>query len=309
MQSFPSFIFAFVLVFVSTGELFAQAAIAPEKVVDEQKLKEAKDDAQEYLRITKSDSGKPLAMETAIVRFEGLPGTKFAGRTVDLIGVVHIGQREYYEDLNKRFADYDRVLYELVAPEGTIVTKQEAGEVRGPLGAMQLGMKDMLNLEFQLEHIDYDAKNFRHADMSPEEFAKDMADRGDSIMKMVFRMLGSGLATQGAGQAEGSDAALLLALFAPDRARRMKQIMAAQFQDMEIATAAMADVSGKSTIITERNAKAMEVLKDELQAGSDLVAVFYGAGHLPDMAERLRNEFQMKAVSTQWLQAWDLQKN
>ena len=217
-------------------------------------------------------------MDTAIVSFVGNADSKYKGRQVDLVGVVHVGEGKYYEQLNARVKGYDRVLYELVAPEGTKVSREEAGEVRGPLGAMQLGMKDMLNLEFQLEHIDYEAVNFRHADMSPEEFAEDMASRGDSVVKMIFRMLGSGLATQAAAKPEASDTALLFALFAPDRARRMKRIMASQFQDMEIATAAMADSSGKSTIITERNAKAMRVLRDELDRGSKRVAIFYGAG-------------------------------
>ncbi|QDV12152.1 hypothetical protein CA51_20280 [Rosistilla oblonga] len=288
---------------------FAQAAVAPVDTAEQEKEADAKKATSEYLRITKLDNGKPDSMETSIVRFEGPAGSKYAGRVVDLIGVVHIGQKEYYEQLNQRFADYDRVLYELVAPEGTTVSKEQAGEVRGPLGAMQLGMKDILNLDFQLEHIDYDAKNFRHADMSPEEFAADMAERGDSVMKMVFRMLGSGMATQAAAEPAASDTALLFALFAPDRARRMKQIMASQFEDMEIATAAMADATGKSTIITERNAKAFSVLADELQRGSRKVAVFYGAGHLPDMADRLRDDFQMKKTQTEWFQAWDLQKN
>lgn len=288
---------------------FAQSAVAPVESAEQEKSTAVKKATGEYLRITQTDSGKPESMETAIVRFEGPAGSKYAGRVVDLVGVVHIGEHDYYKELNRRFPDYDRVLYELVAPEGTTVNKEQAGEVRGPLGAMQLGMKDILNLDFQLEHIDYDAKNFRHADMSPEEFAADMADRGDSVMKMVFRMLGSGMATQAAAQPAASDTALLFALFAPDRARRMKQIMASQFEDMEIATAAMADASGKSTIITQRNIKALSVLTDELQKGSKKVAVFYGAGHLPDMAERLRDEFQMKKTGTQWLQAWDLQKN
>ena len=42
---------------------------------------------------------------------------------VDLIGAVHVGEKAYYEALNKQFEDYDAVLYELVAPEGTRVPK------------------------------------------------------------------------------------------------------------------------------------------------------------------------------------------
>ena len=34
------------------------------------------------------------------------------------------------------------------------------------------------------------ATNFRHADMSPEEFVEDLEKRGDSVWKMVARMMG-----------------------------------------------------------------------------------------------------------------------
>ncbi len=36
----------------------------------------------------------------------------------------HIGEKEYYEALNKRFEGYDVVLYELVAPAGTLAFRR-----------------------------------------------------------------------------------------------------------------------------------------------------------------------------------------
>jgi uncharacterized protein YbaP (TraB family) len=63
-----------------------------------------------------------------------------------------------------------------------------------------------------------------------------------------------------------------------------------------------------STIITERNKKAFAVLDRELKAGKKKVAVFYGAGHLPDMEERLLKDFGMKRSGQKWLTAWSLAK-
>ena len=137
-----------------------------------------------YLRINTSDKREPLALQTAIVRYVGKKGTKHAGKVVDLVGVVHIGQREYYQDLNKRLGKYDSVLYELVAPDGTRIRPEDLEKRRSLIASMQTGMKDMLNLEYQLELIDYLAENFRHADMSPKEFAEDLERRGDSVWKM-----------------------------------------------------------------------------------------------------------------------------
>lgn len=258
-----------------------------------------------YIRLKQTD-GKMQALQTAIVRYHGKPGTSYDGRVVDLVGVVHIGQREYYKDLNKRLAKYDSVLYELVAPDGTRIRPEDLQKRRSLLASMQTGMKDMLNLEYQLELIDYMAENFKHADMSPEEFSEDLKRRGDSIWKMGARMMGAGLASQ---SATGGDMGLLFALFSDDRSKLMKQTMARQLVDIEAVTAGMDDENGENTLIKGRNAKAFGVLREQLDAGKKNVSVFYGAGHLPDMAERLEKEFFMEAKETIWLNAWDLTRN
>ena len=41
-----------------------------------------------------------------------------AGRTVDLVGAVHLGDARYYRALNRAFPRYDKVLYEMVDGEG-----------------------------------------------------------------------------------------------------------------------------------------------------------------------------------------------
>jgi hypothetical protein len=259
-----------------------------------------------YIRISRTEDKKPKALETSIVRFEGSPGTIHEGRSVDLVGVVHIGQKEYYDEIGRRLADYDVVLYELVAPDGTRIRPEDLQRRRSVLASMQSGMKDMLNLEYQLEHIDYLSENFRHADMSPDEFAEDMKSRGDGLVKMFARMMGAGLASQ-AGS--GGDVGMLMALMSENRSMMLKQTMAKQLIDVDVAVAGLDDASGENTLIKGRNRKAFEVLKEELAAGKKKIAVFYGAGHLDDMGQRLENDFQMTRQSSDWLQAWDLQKN
>jgi len=291
---------------------YAQDAVAPAaKAPAESAAKPNKKACQgetdaRYMRISETEDGKPKAMETAIVRFVGTKGTKYAGRTVDLVGVVHIGQHEYYQDLKKKLAGYEVVLYELVAPDGTRIRPEDLEERRSLLASMQTGMKEMLNLEYQLEHIDYMATNFRHADMSPDEFMKDLESRGDGLWKMAARMMGAGLASQAAN---GGDAGLMLALFSSDRSMKLKQVMARQLADVDAVTAGMDDATGDNTLIKGRNRKAFEVLREELNTGKKTVGVFYGAGHLSDMAERLEKEFDMKPTTTTWLTAWDLQRN
>ncbi len=298
----------FFVFFVAAGlwssDVIAQAVVEAESVVANSN--EEKSDIPLYARIDDTDAGKPRAMQTAIVRYEGVKGGPNEGRVVDLVGVVHIGEEEYYRELSDRLAKYDVVLYELVAPDGTRIRPEDLQQRRSVLASMQTGMKDMLNLEYQLEKIDYMSKNFRHADMSPDEFVEDLERRGDSVVKMIARMMGAGLASQAS---TGGDAGVLLALFSNDRPKKMKQAMARQLVDIEIVTAGMDDENGENTLIKGRNAKAFKILNEELAAGKENIAVFYGAGHLPDMAERLEQEFSMKATTTTWLDAWDLQSN
>ncbi|TWT66190.1 TraB/GumN family protein [Allorhodopirellula solitaria] len=307
--------------FLSSGASTAQDNVAPpipsqqpasaEAAAERAGAKEAGETlstesaSNRYVRIKRDNQGNPVALQTATVRFEGKPDTDHEGQAVDLVGVVHIGQSEYYAAIKKQLGGYDKVLYELVAPDGTRIRPEDLKERRSVLASMQTGMKDLLHLEYQLEKIDYMAENFRHADMSPDEFAEDLERRGDSVWKMAARMMGAGMASQ----SQGGDVGLIMALFSKDRAMMMKRAMASQLIDIELVTAGVNDANGENTLIKGRNRKAFQILSEELDAGAEHVAVFYGAGHLADMAERLENNFDMEPTETTWLDAWDLTKN
>ena len=259
----------------------------------------------EFLRVRNDAKQKPLAMETAIVRYSG---TDAQGQPVivDLIGVVHIGEKDYYEELNERFQEYDALLYELVAPEGPRVPQGGVQSDGSPVSGLQNGMKEMLGLEFQLDHIDYHQDNFVHADMSPDEFVESMNKNDESFAKMFFKMLGSSMAQQ--GRTNAGEADLLAAMFSDDREIRMRRSMAKQMQS---ADAAMTVFSGRegSTIIHHRNGKCFEILDREISAGKRRLGVFYGAGHLPDMEDRLLAKGFKKDGETTWLVAWKLTRD
>lgn len=272
------------------------------KPVDGQKAAKAEADAPRFLRLTKDDSGKPVALETAIVTYVPADPAK-EGVSVELVGAVHIGDKAYYEALNKEFEQYDALLYELVAPENTRVPKERKGPPGSAVGGLQVGMKEMLELDFQLDRVDYSKANFVHADMSPDEFAKSMTKRGESFTKMFFQIMGYGFAQQGKGGT--GEMELLMALFSKNRAHKMKIAMAEQFDNMEGQMEVLEGPSG-STILTERNRKAFEVLDRELKAGKKKLGVFYGAAHLPDMEKRLLNDFGMKRSGERWVTAWSL---
>ena len=268
-----------------------------------QKSSEAKK-SSDYLRIIRDKDQDPIALETSVVSFQPGPAAKFQNVQVDLIGAVHVADADYFKKLNQLFVGYDALLYELVAPRDNNVPQN--GKSRHPVGQMQQGMKSLLDLSFQLEEINYSAKNFVHADMSPEEFSRVMSERGESFLQIMFRMMGQAMAMQAAGR-RSSDADLLLALFAPNRSLRLKRVMATQFEDLEGSMLALEGEKG-STLIGQRNKKALRVLRRELAAGKKRIGIFYGAGHMPDMAARLQADFDMKPdrTSIRWLKAWDM---
>jgi len=265
--------------------------------------KVAQQDPPRFLRVRRDESAAPVALETAVTRFAGKPngGPRVV---VDLVGAIHVGEKAYYDRLNEMFRSYDAVLYELVAPEGTRVVAA-ARKSTNVLHFLQNAMKNVLKLEFQLDHIDYAAPNMVHADMSPGEFSESMKTRGESFLKMFLRAMRHAMAVQAQQQNVPSDMELLFALMAPDRDHRLKCMMAEQFENMEDQLLAINGPDG-STIITERNKKALRVLRGQLSAGKKRVAIFYGAGHLPDMAERLEKDFGLKCEEQQWLVAWTI---
>lgn len=277
---------------------------------------QAKEDAattDKWVRLHRDKDGNPLSLQVAVGRFvpakDYVPG-KPAGdyqEYVDLVGAVHIADHAYYDGLNQRFKTYDRVLFELVAPEGTVVPKGRGTSNDHPLGAIQNGMKNLLEVEHQLEQVDYTQPNFVHADLSPDEFMKSMEDREETFTKMYFKLIGASLANQSQQAAEGQNAGvdMFAALFSDDRPRLLKIAMAEQFESMESLLVGFAGPEG-STLITARNTRAIDVLEKELEAGNKRLAIFYGAGHLSDMQKQLEKRADMKYVSRDWLDAWDL---
>src|SRR4051812_41038695 len=83
-----------------------------------------------FLRIQRDESREPVALQTVIAKYVPASGAK--GVEIDLVAVVHIGEKTYYERLNKEFEKYDTVLYELVAPEGIKPPKERRAEARQP---------------------------------------------------------------------------------------------------------------------------------------------------------------------------------
>jgi hypothetical protein len=257
----------------------------------------AKADKTQFVRLAKGAKDRLLSLDVAITTYVG---RNAAGDEVklDLVGVIHIADKGYYQRLNKQFENYDAVLYELVAPKNVRPEPGSAG-LYSPLASM-------LDLADQIAVVDYTKKNFIHADMTGAEMAESMKKRDESWLKLIGKAIGHSIATGSDPGAGSSDIVLLANLFTSSSpALAWKRTLAPQFGDLDRSMAFLDGPDG-STIVTERNKVALKVLAEQLKTGKRRLAIFYGAGHLPDMEKRLVGDFKFKRGEQTWLAAWDL---
>lgn len=262
---------------------------------------------------------KPATEETDFVRFkEGEPTstlqtatvtfTDNKGLTVDLIGAIHIADESYYDALNESFKGYDDLLYEMVGSEREGPLEEGDLDMEGggnPIRSLQVMMKKMLELEYQLVGIDYTAKNFVHADMDAETFREMQKERKEGLLTLMvqsykaqFKMMAEGKAPASLGIGD-----VIKILLSGDSANGLKLVLGRQFDEIEYLITAMEPESG-SVILTERNKVALEVLKKRIEKGSKKIGIFYGAAHLADMEERLVRDFGLKKSKVSWNDAW-----
>lgn len=249
---------------------------------------------KDYMRVYEDPNTRAGSLDTSIHHFEGEDGF-----SVDLIGAIHIAEKQYYQRLNQIFKNYDAVLYEVVAEEGTRPTAGKSKSSGSVIGTVQYQFGNMLGLVHQLGAIDYQPKNMVHADLSPTEFSQAMKNREDGFLVWYLRSVGYSL-----GQpSDSTDVKILTALFAPDRQKALRRALSKQMSEIGGEIDAMNGPNG-SAIINDRNNKVMDQLDKMRKQGKKKVAIFYGAAHLPDMADKLEKRFQLQPKELQWIPAW-----
>ena len=263
----------------------------------------------ENIVLLHTDASGKESLRTPIARYKDKQG-----HIVDLVGAIHLADARYYRALNKAFARYDKVLYEMVdgedVPEMTRISRKiaagtatdeekerfnqyqaarESGVTGNLLNSYYAYMAGMMQLALQSEVIDYGLNNLVHADMSYEEFSAAMAERGESWLTLVLDSIREG---QGA-EVSGS-------LFSMADATALRRMVCRQ-----LAATAQGARSEQRAIIVARNERCMQVLDRVLadtESPTRTAAVFYGAMHLRDMhARMLQRGFEL--VGVQWITA------
>ncbi|MCE2695291.1 MAG: hypothetical protein LW645_13655 [Verrucomicrobiaceae bacterium] len=232
----------------------------------------AEETKSKFIRFAEEEASDSL--QTAVVTYESPQQVQ-----VDLVGAVHIADKAYFDGLNTRFKTYDAVLYELVGPP----------------------------MEERVEGIDYQAKNFVHADMNMKQFTKTQETKKESFLTLYLKAV---QAQKSANAKKGLDSdtaglVMLLKVFtAKDSSSGLKRMIAQEFDSVEDIMAGVEAGDG-TVLVGERNRVALEVMDKQIAAGKRRLAIFYGAAHLADMEERLLKK-GFKRTQTEWLKAWNL---
>ncbi len=274
------------LLFVGTSVLFFSVGFAADS---------------EFLRFV--ETGPQTGhVDTALTTYRAPNGAEVA-----LISALHVGDAEYYKVLNERFKEYDSVLYEMVKD-----TRPRSQQVRRSghfVSQMQIGMKSMLGLEFQLDLVDYTAANFVHADMDARTFSRLQKEKGENFFTLMLQSVLQEQQMRLSGTTQPLSAFDLIRAFSSgDSTHALKWLFAQQLDQMEVMMLGMDQgMDGKgSVIVTERNRVAMNVLRDELKKKKRRIGIFYGAGHMPDLEKRL-GRLGFRKVREEWILAWDLE--
>jgi hypothetical protein len=256
---------------------------------------------------------------------------------VRLVGVIHIGDIEYYKTLQKELLDTaDVVLFEGVKYEG----------VDAPdLGGAYEALGKILGTGFQKDGIDYKARNFVHCDvtvkpgdrlaqtfdpammkqaqqavsmlsamksmLAPGQAGKDLED---AIKHHMVAMMAAQMGGEGGGLGGGDDpvSALERRLGSEALPEPLRERLKEAAKNMKGAGPLVPELPGMDRelmkeILDKRNAFVMEALRTRLEetdpGAPHTIAIFYGAAHMPGMEKDLLS-WGYAPVETVWLKAW-----
>lgn len=248
-------------------------------------------EATNFIRVDRDE--KAARLQPAITTYQ-MGETK-----VSLIGAIHLADQDYFKDLNTRFQKYDRILFEMIGGENPGTFKEGAQFAEHPLNRIYTLAGTFLKLSNQKAVIDYTAGNFLHADLTHAEFAKLQEERGESILSFALD------AAEKTGEAkQPSTEALMKALMSGNPNQSKLLLIDALAEGDE----AMAGLTGKSVIISDRNQKCLKVLETQMTKGDKNLGIFYGAAHFPDMEKSLL-KLGFKKTGQEWITAWNVPKS
>ena len=260
------------------------------------------------------------ALEVALRAFKPARGR---GPTLWLVGVTHLGTTDYYGRLQRFLNAQDLVLFEGVgATNKSFALQREAGF------NLQAALAKALGLEFQLHAIDYTPRHFQNSDLSVAELARIFANSSPGTQDTPSPQGASGSEPRSGERGGAEFDHLLAAMQGTGFLGAMARVTVALLEASPRLQAAMQVVlievlSGLPNdlpqmpglppgfqnllrvLIEERNEKVIEDVRRAREAKDPRrsIAIFYGAGHMTDLEERLRSTLEYRPAVERWMTA------
>lgn len=252
---------------------------------------------EKFLRVREGNVEQNGALEIGTALYE-LPESN---RRIYLVGVVHIAHEAYFQELQHLLDSMDLVLWEGVG--GGEKPSREAVERFDVLFKAQQLLKNLLNLDFQLEKIDYKRSFWRNCDVSANALQASLKEKNLEIIpneKIVQSLLGAVFRVIDPAKIPRDE----------ETARQYRALAAPFLAEMSDPDSMFSKIGAsglKEVILDERNRYVMESLKKRLaEPGPQRIAIFYGAGHLAGMDKILREEMKAHYRAMHWSAAWKL---
>ncbi|MFK7962317.1 MAG: hypothetical protein AB8G96_17540 [Phycisphaerales bacterium] len=179
---------------------------------------------------------------------------------------------------------------------------------RGEEDNLQASLASALGLAYQLDTVDYDRPHFVPSDMAIDEVNSAMTERGADFSLVEGTLAGSSLPARVVKM-------MLNIVGMADRftggaaSVAMKVMFVEMLGDESVFDSGMQqlDPAFGEVIIDVRNQRVIDDLAAVLTRGPErleTIAVFYGAGHLVDLGERMEDQLGYEATGdVQWLPA------
>jgi hypothetical protein len=185
-------------------------------------------------------------------------------------------------------------------PAGIEPATGERGE------GLQTQLADALGLAFQLNALDYGGPGWRCSDMSIDQLQREMDARGLDFSLIEDSLAGSSLPAQIVrvllGLVRFADAFLDGAV--SDTVKVLLIELLGDESTLELGFDQFGE--GFTEVIVDlRDQVVIDDLKALIEVGTraDSVAILYGAGHLPDLAQRLSSQLGYTRGEARWLRA------
>lgn len=264
-----------------------------------------------YLRTRQDAVSGVHRLEVAVRDFTPLA----AGQPrLQLAAVVHLGASNYYASLQGLLAGHPLVLFEGIgATNRQFPSRRPAAEGEYSL---QPALARALGLAFQLEAIDYQRDNFVNSDLTLAELAGVLrpardgppaaADSAGIQLDTLLDLM------NGTGWLGGLARFGVRMIGSHERLRTTVRLLLIETLgqlegELEDSPQLPADLRALlRALIEERNRR---VVRDVTEAvarrpAPSSIAVFYGAGHMPDLEQRLR-ALGYRPAGEQWLTAFE----